>query len=112
MNSARCHVAGQAIFYASENCLRSAACIGDEDHDAATVEALGELGFATLPAGVKVDPMSSFDYTAGRMLGRVSLLGKRVSYHGSRTPGARLSEVSVCIDVEFRTINELAAEAS
>jgi hypothetical protein len=56
--------------------------------------------------------MSSFDYTAGRMLGRVSLLGKRVSYHGSRTPGARLSEVSVCIDVEFRTINELAAEAS
>jgi hypothetical protein len=69
-------------------------------YDEATVEVLGELGFATLSAGVKVDPISSLYYMAGRMLGRVSLLGKRVSYHGSRTPGARLSEVSVCIDVD------------
>lgn len=69
-------------------------------YDDATVEALATLGFSVLSAGVKTDAVSSIYYTLGRALGRVSLLGKRVSYHGRKTPGSRLAEVSVCIDVD------------
>lgn len=69
-------------------------------YDDTTVRILAELGFEILSAGVKVDPISRLYYGVGGSLGRVSLLGKRVSYHGGRTPGGRLCEVSVCIDVD------------
>ena len=49
--------------------------------------------------GVKANFLSPLYNSAGRALGRISLLGKNVSYHGSRTPGAGLAEVSACIDV-------------
>ena len=68
-------------------------------YDRATLNALGELGFKTLSAGVRTDLASRLYYFAGRMLGRVELLGKRVSYHQRMTPEKRLSEVSVVIDV-------------
>lgn len=69
-------------------------------YDDATVQVLSELGFSILSAGVKIDPVSAIYYAVGRTLGRVSLLGKRVSYHGRRTPNGLLAEVSVCIDVD------------
>ena len=69
-------------------------------YDDRTIEVLADLGFSILSAGVKVDRVSSIYYAAGRSLGRVSLLGKRVSYHCRRTPESRLTEVSVCIDVD------------
>lgn len=69
-------------------------------YDDTTIEVLADLGFSILSAGVKIDRMSALYYAVGRAMGRVSLLGKRVSYHGRRTPGSRLAEVSVCIDVD------------
>ncbi len=69
-------------------------------YDDTTVSILGELGFRVLSAGVKVDAISRVYYGLGRALGRVSLLGKRVSYHGQATPIAGVCEVSVCIDVD------------
>lgn len=69
-------------------------------YDDVTVQVLAELGFEVLSAGVKVDPVSRLYYRVGAALGRVSFLGKRVSYHGRRTPGTGLAELSVCIDVD------------
>jgi hypothetical protein len=68
-------------------------------YDVATLTALGDLGFSTLSAGVRVDWLSRVSYKVGRTLGRVELLGKRISYHSRRTPDPRLCEVSVAIDV-------------
>lgn len=69
-------------------------------YDANTLRALTAAGITTLSAGVKVGAMSTAYYAVGSALGRVSLLGKRVSYHGDLTPGGGLAEVSVCIDVD------------
>lgn len=73
-------------------------------YDEGTLRALAELGFEILSAGVKVDLASRLYYRVGSALGRVTLAGKRVSYHLDRvpvlTPGVRLAEVSVCIDVD------------
>ena len=69
-------------------------------YDDNTLIALQELGFTILSAGVKLDVASRLYYRVGAALGRVSLLGKRVSYHLGLTPGTRLAEVSVCIDVD------------
>jgi len=69
-------------------------------YDENTLDALSELGFSVLSAGFRVDPASRLYYGLGAALGRVSLFGKRVSYHGGLTPGTRLAEVSVCIDVD------------
>lgn len=73
-------------------------------YDEQTLRVLAELGFEILSAGVKVDSLSRLYYRLGSALGRVSFAGKRVSYHlGSvpvLTPGPRLAEVSVCIDVD------------
>jgi predicted deacetylase len=73
-------------------------------YDEATLRALGELGFEILSAGVKLDPASQLYYRMGSALGKVSLLGKRVSYHTALVPRltetGRLAEVSVCIDVD------------
>ncbi len=68
-------------------------------YDATTLRVLGDLGFDTLSAGVRVDWPSRLYYAVGRRLGRVDLLGKRVSYHRRITPDPRLAEVSVVIDV-------------
>lgn len=68
-------------------------------YDADTLRALGDLGFDTLSAGVRVDWPSRIYYLAGRCLNRVDFLGKRVSYHQRITPDSRLAEVSVAIDV-------------
>jgi len=68
-------------------------------YDDTTVRALVELGFTALSAGVRVDPAARLYYEAGHRLGRVSFLGRRVSYHGARVPGG-LAEVSVCVDVD------------
>lgn len=69
-------------------------------YDAQTLRALAALGFTVLSAGVRTDRLSRLYYAAGRALGRVSLLGARVSYHGAATPVAGLAEVSCCIDVD------------
>lgn len=68
-------------------------------YDGNTLRVLGDLGFDTLSAGVRVDPASRVYYTVGRALGRIELLGKRVSYHRRVMPERRLAEVSVAIDV-------------
>ena len=68
-------------------------------YDAQTLRALGDAGFDTLSAGLRADRASRLYYAVGRSLGRVKLLGKRVSYHGRRMPDARLVEVSVSLDV-------------
>lgn len=68
-------------------------------YDAATLRALDALGFRVLSAGVHATWPASVYYGVGRALGRVRLLGRRVSYHGRRLPTARLVEVSVTIDV-------------
>ena len=71
-----------------------------DKYDDDTLRILRELGFTTLSAGVKADPLSRLYYRVGRVLHRVSLLGGRVSYHLARTPGTELAEVSVAIDVD------------
>lgn len=72
-------------------------------YDAATLEALVELGFRVLSAGTRVDLPSRLYYGLGRRLGRVRWLGGRVSYHAGPTPVPGLTEVSVCIDVDEDT---------
>ena len=69
-------------------------------YDDATIRALEATGFRWLSAGVKVDPFSQFYYGVGNRLGRVSFLGKRVSYHGGRIAASELLELSVSIDVD------------
>ena len=49
---------------------------------------------------MKLDLASRLYYGLGSRLGWISFLGKRVSYHLGLTPGPRLAEVSVCIDVD------------
>lgn len=68
-------------------------------YDAETIRALGDLGFAILSAGIHVGWASRGYYAAGRLLGRVDFLGKRVSYHQRMTPDPRIAELSVAIDV-------------
>ena len=68
-------------------------------YDGETVRAIGDLGFTTLSAGVHVDWKARAYYRLGRALGRIDLLGRRVSYHLSWTPDPRVNEVSVSIDV-------------
>lgn len=67
-------------------------------YDGATLRALGDLGFTVLSAGLRTDWPARVYYRVGRALGRVELLGKRVSYHRRFTPEARLAEVSVVVD--------------
>jgi len=69
-------------------------------YDTTTLRVLEETGFRTLSAGVRVGPAARAYYGLGRWLGRVSLLGGHVSYHGASPPGTRLTEISVCIDVD------------
>ena len=54
---------------------------------------------AGLSAGLRTDFPARVYYQLGRALGRVELLGKRVSYHRRFTPDPRLAEVSVVVDV-------------
>lgn len=68
-------------------------------YDEQTLRALGDEGFSILSAGVRGDLPSKIYYKLGQLLGRVSFLGKRVSYHLQRTPDARLVEISCSIDV-------------
>lgn len=67
-------------------------------YDEATLEALRDLGFDTLSAGIRVDPVSRLYYGIGRALRRVDWLGKRVSYHCGVVPRTGLNEVSATID--------------
>lgn len=69
-------------------------------YDDATVAVLESLDFRILSAGVKADPLSQLYYALGARLGRIALLGKRVSYHGRRVGSSKLVELSVCIDVD------------
>lgn len=69
-------------------------------YDDATVEALDALGFRLLSAGVKAEPIAQLYYGLGARLGRISFLGKRVSYHGRRVASSKLVELSVCLDVD------------
>lgn len=68
-------------------------------YDDETLRALGDLGFSILSAGIRTDLPSLVYYAIGRLLGRVSFLGKRVSYNLRRTPDVRLCEISCSIDV-------------
>lgn len=67
-------------------------------YDEVTLEALRDLGFDTLSAGIRVDPVSRLYYGIGRALRRVDWLGKRVSYHCEVVPRTGLNEVSATID--------------
>src|SRR5262245_16531426 len=69
------------------------------DDDAHTLVALYALGFRILSAGVLTKPQMRAYYGVGRALGRVSFLGKRVSYHGARTP-SKVLELSGSVDVD------------
>ncbi|MFK7897267.1 MAG: DUF2334 domain-containing protein [Myxococcota bacterium] len=68
-------------------------------YDEQTLRALGDEGFSILSAGIRADLPSRIYYAIGRALGRVSFLGKRVSYNLKRTPDPRLVEISCSIDV-------------
>lgn len=70
-------------------------------YDANTVRALSELGYSLLSAGVRADRASLLYYRIGSRLGKVTFLGKRVSYHLQQLPGTNLFEVSATIDVDF-----------
>ena len=70
-------------------------------YDAQTLRALGDLGFTTLSAGVRVDWPSRAYYGVGRALSKIEWLGKRVSYHQRPTPDARVVEISCAIDVHM-----------
>ena len=69
-------------------------------YDETTLRALADLGFDVLSAGFQTDRLAQWYYAAGRRLGRVSWLGRRVSYHAARLPRVPLVEVSCAIDVD------------
>lgn len=69
-------------------------------YDRNTLQALEALGFTVFSAGVKGSPAAQAYYAVGRALGRITLLGKRVSYHGARIPSTGLVELSGAIDVD------------
>jgi hypothetical protein len=68
-------------------------------YDENTLAALHTLGFRVMSAGVQPAIPARAYYQVGRALGRVSLFGKRVSYHGRRTP-AGITELSSAVDVD------------
>lgn len=70
-------------------------------YDRNTLRALQNVGIRTLSAGVRTSLPARVYYGAGRALRRVDWLGRRVSYHGRRIPGTRLSELSTCIDFDL-----------
>jgi hypothetical protein len=69
-------------------------------YDETTLRALADLGFDVLSAGFQPDRLAQWYYAAGRRLGRVSWLGRRVSYHAARLPRLPMVEVSCAIDVD------------
>lgn len=80
-------------------------------YDLQTLRVLGDLGFEMLSASVRSDWPSRAYYAVGRRIGRIGLMGKRVSYHRRRTPDPRVSEVSIAIDVhEDRTASGVLVE--
>lgn len=86
-------------------------------YDENTLAALHTLGFRVLSAGVKPGIPSRAYYEFGRALKKVSLFGKRVSYHGRSTPSS-IKELSASIDVDpditpngrAKTYEELVAD--
>lgn len=68
-------------------------------YDENTLDALYALGFRVVSAGVLPGLSKRAYYGVGRALGRVSFLGKRVSYHGGRTP-SKITELSGAVDVD------------
>jgi hypothetical protein len=73
-------------------------------YDENTLAALHTLGFRVLSAGVKPGIPSRAYYELGRALGKISLFGKRVSYHGQKTP-ASIKELSASVDVDPEVAN-------
>lgn len=83
-------------------------------YDVNTVQALEALGFLALSAGVQTGAAERAYYVVGRAMRRVHWLGKRVSYHGGKIAGTKLTEVSTCIDFDLeegqpcrRSVDEL-----
>jgi len=70
-------------------------------YDENTLRALEALGFQILSASSYTSPQARLYYGFGQLLGRTTLLGKRISYNGRRLPGHQLREVSVALDVDM-----------
>jgi hypothetical protein len=70
-------------------------------YDENTLRALEALGFQILSASSYTSPQARLYYAFGKLLGRTSLLGRRISYSGQCLPGHRLREVSVALDVDM-----------
>jgi hypothetical protein len=68
-------------------------------YDENTLSALYALGFRVVSAGVLPGLGTRLYYEVGRALRSVSFLGKRVSYHGGRTP-SQITELSGAVDVD------------
>jgi hypothetical protein len=68
-------------------------------YDARTLDVLRVLGFGVISAGVRTDRKALAYYRVGRALGRIGLLGKRVSYHMEKTPHG-VVELSCAVDVD------------
>lgn len=69
-------------------------------YDGNTLRALKELGFTIFSSGVRPDLPARIYYRMGHAFQRVTLLGERVSWHGTRDPETNLLDLSTCINVD------------
>lgn len=69
-------------------------------YDGNTLRAIRACGFSVFSAGVRADLPARAYYEMGRALGRITLLGQRVSYHGARDPSNGLVDLSTAINVD------------
>jgi hypothetical protein len=70
-------------------------------YDENTLKALEALGFEILSASSYTSLQARLYYEFGKLLGRTTLLGKRISYNGQWLPNHRLREISVALDVDM-----------
>ncbi|MCK6547585.1 DUF2334 domain-containing protein [Myxococcota bacterium] len=69
-------------------------------YDGNTLRALKDAGFTVFSSGVRPDLKARIYYGVGHALSRVTLLGQRVSWHGTRDPETGLVDLSTCINVD------------
>ncbi len=71
-------------------------------YDANTLRALCDLGFEVLSASIYYSWAPRVQRSLGQWFGAVRMMGKAVSYHGGKTPGLALWQLSVAIDVDMQ----------
>jgi hypothetical protein len=74
-------------------------------YDENTLRALEALGFEILSASSYISVEARLYYGIGKLLGRTSLFGKRISYSGQQLPGHRIRELSGALDVDMNRGN-------